>query len=411
MRQLPFTVLGVLLFASEILGADSILVLPFFNQSKFPNVDWLGESFAETIRESLAARDLLVLSRENRVEAYLRLSLRSDANLTHASMMKLGEALDATHVIYGRFDLTRAAAPGVAADASDAAGTLSSSVSPRDSLRVSARILDLKHSKQGPEFVEIGALEDLASIETHIAWECLRFVSPKTALSEQDFRRDRPSLRLDAIENYIRGLMAASPEQRHRLFAQAARLDNRFSEPNYQLGKMAWEKKESAVAAAWLEKVSRADSHFFEAQFLLGLCKYQTGDFEAAQKALQTVASAVPLNEVFNDLGAAQSRLRLPVALDNFRRALDGDSTDPDYHFNVGYALWKRGDFTSAADSFRAVLDRSPEDQEATLFLGRCLKQDGARAGDPRSDGRERLKLTFEENAYRQLKAELESKN
>jgi len=32
-------------------------------------------------------------------------------------------------------------------------------------------------------------------------------------------------LRVDAIENYIRGLVASAPEQKHRFFTQAARLD------------------------------------------------------------------------------------------------------------------------------------------------------------------------------------------
>ena len=35
--------------------ADTVLVLPFFNLSNSPNLDWIGESFAETIRESLSA--------------------------------------------------------------------------------------------------------------------------------------------------------------------------------------------------------------------------------------------------------------------------------------------------------------------------------------------------------------------
>ena len=96
-----------------------------------------------------------------------------------------------------------------------------------------------------------------------------------------------------------------------------------------------------------------------------------------------------------------------PTAL----KALEGDATDPDYHFNVGYALWKQGDYTQAAESFRAVLDRNPEDSEAVLFLGRCLKSDGQRVRDPKSEGRERLKLNFEEMAYRQLKAELDPKH
>jgi Flp pilus assembly protein TadD len=141
------------------------------------------------------------------------------------------------------------------------------------------------------------------------------------------------------------------------------------------------------------------------------LCRYQTGDFAGAVKSFEAVAASFPLNEVFNDLGAAQSRLGTPAALDNFHRAAEGDSADPDYQFNLGYAFWKRGDFASAADSFRSLLDRSPDDSEAVVFLGRCLKKDGPHSGDPRTEGRERLKWNFEETAYRELKAALESKH
>jgi hypothetical protein len=40
-------------------------------------------------------------------------------------------------------------------------------------------------------------------------------------------------------------------------------------------------------------------------------------------------------------------------------------------------------------------------------MLGYCLKAEGPRAGDTRSEGRERLKTAFEDSAYRQLQAEL----
>jgi hypothetical protein len=40
-------------------------------------------------------------------------------------------------------------------------------------------------------------------------------------------------------------------------------------------------------------------------------------------------------------------------------------------------------------------------------MLGRCLNRSASRAGDPRHEGLERLKLNYEETAYRQLKAEL----
>ena len=412
MRRLPFFPL-ILFVLAGLVRADTVLVLPFFNQSDARNIGWIGESIAETIRESLASQGVLMLSRDDRVEGYRRLSIRQNAVLTHATIIKLGEALDADQVIYGTFDLAaaRKSEAGSREPGQAASGEVQSSVSPRDSLRISARILDLRRTHLGPEFKEIGALEDLASLEVHLAWRSLESLEPKSAPSEQEFRRDRPALRLDAVENYIRGLLASSDDQKHRLFTQAARLDPRFSEPNFQLGKMAWTKKDYRVAQDWLQKVLRTDSHYHEAMFLLGLCLYNAGDFGGAEKAFQTVATAVPLNEVLNDLGAAESRLRSPIALENFRKALEGDAADPDYHFNVGYALWKQGDYTRAAESFRATLDRNPEDSEAVLFLGRCLKREGQRAGDPQSQGRERLKLNFEEMAYRQLKAELDPKH
>src|SRR5437899_2627112 len=79
--------------------ADTVLVVPFFNVSGSANLDWVGESIAETVRESLLERGVLALDREDRQEAFRRLSIRPYALLTRASVIKLGEALDAGQVI------------------------------------------------------------------------------------------------------------------------------------------------------------------------------------------------------------------------------------------------------------------------------------------------------------------------
>jgi Flp pilus assembly protein TadD len=141
------------------------------------------------------------------------------------------------------------------------------------------------------------------------------------------------------------------------------------------------------------------------------LCRYYRGSFADAERSFELVAGSVPLNEVYNDIGAAQIRQNsFPAAVQSIQKAIEGDSSDPDYHFNLGYALWKSGQFVVAAESFRAVLQRSPQDADAIQLLSRCLKGDGPRAGDPKSEGRERIKTSYEETAYRELKAELESK-
>ena len=202
---------------------------------------------------------------------------------------------------------------------------------------------------------------------------------------------------MDAEENYIRGLMATSPEQREKFFLQAARLDTRFAHPEYELGQIHYQRKEYRQAADWLQKIGPDEVESHQAAFLLGLALFQSGDYTGAQRGAPRPSPPqfLPEGEVYNNLGAAESRRNLPQAIDDFRKALDGDSSDPMYLFNLGYALWKKGDFTGAADSFRAELQRDPDDSVATLLLGRCLKKQGFRAGDSadaRLQGLERLK-------------------
>ena len=386
-------ILSLALLFSGALRADTALVLSFFNHSTSTNLDWVGESIAQSVRDSLASEGVLVLDREDRLEAYRRLSLRPGAELTHASILKIGVSLDASRVVYGSYELLPA----------DAASPQS-----KGSLRITARILDVKHSKQGAQYSELGALEDLGSLSVHLGWQTLQWINPKAAPDERAFMQARPAVRLDAVESYVRGLLSTNPEQRHRYFTQAARLDAHYSQPCFELGRIYWDKKEHKVAAGWLERVARSDPHYLEAQFFLGLCRFANGDFKGAEESFQLVAAAVPLNEVYNDLGVVQSqRQDYTAAVGSFRKALEGDDADPDYHFNLGTALWRAGQYAPAADSFRAVLARNSADSEATSLLGRTLKSEGPRPGDTKPEGKPRLKTNYEESAFRQLQAEL----
>ena len=388
--------LTLLLLASPFCrAADTVAVLPLFNldESKSANLDWIGESVAETIHEALSSSGLLVLSRDDREEVYHRLSLRTGVLLTRASVLKIGETLDAGQIVFGELRVAQAEAP----------------TDLKASLRLVVRVIDLKKLREGPEFSEEGPLENLSRMETKLAWLLLRELAPDNAPSEEAFSHDRAPVRVDAMENYVRGLMASDDDQKTKLFTQAARLDDHFSQPDFQLGRMLFAKKDYKTAAQWLAKVARGDSHFLEAAFLRGICKYYQNDFDGAIDQFRMVADEIPLNEVFNNLGASLSRKSEPSATENFNKALEGDQGDPDYWFNVGYSLWKQGKFALAADNFRAALDRASNDTEATIMLGRCLKMEGPRPGDPRSDGRERIKTAFEDSAFRQLQAELKS--
>jgi tetratricopeptide (TPR) repeat protein len=376
---------------------DTFLILPFFNLSGSSNLDWVGESISETLREALASKGILSLDREHRQEAYRRLSVRPYTQLTKATVMRVGEVLDVDQVIFGTFELK-----GADFDSKH-----------RGTLRLTAQIINIRKVTRGPLYTETGALDDLARLQTHLAWQTLQFVLGKEAPSEDEFRQSQPVLRIDAIESYIRGLLAQSQDQKVKLFSQAVRVEPRYSQASFQLGRLHFEKKSHKIASDHLQKVAAVDANYREAMFLLGLCRYHLRDFAGAEQSFQHVAESVPLNEVLNNLGAAQSRNNSPPALESFRRALDGDPTDPDYHFNVGYVLFRQGNVAAAAERFRAVLERDPDDAEAITMLGRCLQKQkvaNAAGNELQSEGLERLKETYEESAYLQLKAVLERK-
>jgi len=392
-----FWAILILCFSPLLRAADTVAVLPLFNadESHASNLDWIGESVAEMIHDTLSSAGMLVLAREDREEVFRRLSIRPEVVLTRATVMRIGENLDAGRIIYGDYKV----------EGADLGAT-----SLKSGIRLTVRSIDLKKLRPGQALEQTGPLENLTQMQTNLAWMALHDLDPDRTPPQDQFLRDHPPVRIDANESYIRGLMSANPEQRMRLFTQAAKLDEHFSQPNFQLGRMLFVRKDYKTAAQWLEKVAKNDSHFEEGSFLLGICRYQQGDFEAAARQFRTVLADLPLNEVYNDLGAALSRRNDPAAGENFGKALEGDDGDPDYWFNLGYFLWKQGKFSDAAEKFRAALDRSPQDQEATAMLGRCIKMEGPRPGDPRSEGRERIKTAFEDSAWRQLQAELKKK-
>ncbi len=384
---------ALLVLLCGALEAQTVLVVPFFNHSNSENLSWIGESIAETVHDSLASENVLTLDRDDRLEAYRRLTLRPGAELTHASVIKLAQALDASVAIYGDYELTPAENGGQS----------------KGTLRVHARMMNLRSTTQSGPLEEAGPLEDLAALEIRLSWQALSLLRPKDAPLREEFLKAHPSVRLDAVESYIRGLLSTTAEQRRRFFSQAARLDDTYSQPCFQLGKSYWQQKDYRVAATWLQRVNRSDSHYREALYYLGLCDYHMADFQAAAKAFREVAETMPLNEVYNNLGASLAQLKSSdEAIASYQKAIEGDSADPDYRFNLGYAQWLSGRFAAAAESFRAVLERNPSDSEATTFLGLSIREQGPRPGEPRSEGRQRLKTNYDEAAYRQLQAELQ---
>ena len=323
------------------------------------------------------------------------MSLRPYALLTKASVVKIGEELDAEQVIFGQYDVKPVP---------------DSPTKSRGSLQITARVLDLKHVKQGPEFRELGALEDLAALQEHLAWQALRYLKPVGAPSEAEFRERHPAVRVDAVENYTRGLLAANADDKHRFFTQAARLDTHYSLPDFQLGRLFWSKKEYSSAAEWFQKVAPGDIHYHEANFFLGLCRYQHGRLCGRRIGVPDGGARGSAERGVQQSGgsgvARQSSFPPPwIIFAKLWRA-----TAAIRCINSTWATRCGGREVSPPrpSDFTRVLDHDPDDAVAALLLERCEKRSGPRPGDSQTEGLERLKTNYEESAYWQLKAVLQ---
>lgn len=392
---------------------QSYLVAPLQNRSAASNLDWIGESVAESLRAAMDSSDLPVLSREEREEGIKRLSLRPGAPMSFASWTKLTESLSADFLIHGQFEflpapgsgatdkvsVPPATAPANGGGAGDPAPLMHTT--PKGQLRIDVRVFDRRHVLQTTEIIERGPIEDLALLETLVAYRLVKFLAKDFRLSREEFDRRHPPVKLTAKEYYIRGLMASTKEARHRYFAQAVLLEPSFAQPCFYLGLMQWDNNNYRVAAGWLERITPFQDHYWDAQFYLGLSRYQSANFDGALEAFRKLVSRYPVPEVMNNLGAVELALDMPEALGHFKAALDKDASDPDYHFNVAYALWRAGEYEAAAQKFRAVLDRVNDDQDAILLLGRSLKQSGPRQGEVRTEGLERLKEELDLSEFR----------
>lgn len=380
-----------LLVLTPLIGAanppDNVLVLPFSNLSSNRSLDWVGESFSVAVFETLSGELPFVVQPEERDNTLRQMNVRKYAPLTRASVIEIAVNLDAVMVLTGKVE----ASPGPNGANSE--------------LRVRAQLYNARKLRHVKDFDVSGKFDDLSLIQAHLVWQILSALRPESAPAEQVYLAAHPPVRLDAIERYVRGLMATSTDQKFKLFTAAARLQPDYSDACYELGSLYYSRREYRSAAEWLERVAPADAHFRRALFRLGLARYHTGDYRLSVTAFEKLSQAISLSEVLNNLGVAQLRAGDPQAAASLQKAIEGDSTDPDYCFNAGLALYRKGDFEAAIALFESTLARKPGDEVASRLRDKCKRKEAARPGEIKSEALERIKENYDETAWLQLKA------
>jgi Flp pilus assembly protein TadD len=329
----------------------------------------------------LNSGSLFVVSRADRLSALDHLGLPAGAKPSRATTYQVAQQLDADYVLIGDYHFDGA------------------------TLTVEAHVMDMDRLRLGPVLLESGALTSLITIQTSLAWDVLNTLKQLSIPDKQQFVAQFPPVRLDGLENYIRGILAGNTQEKIKYLQEAVRMEPGQTLAMLLLGKTYYEARDYEPAIRWLAKVPKNDLNLNEAQFYLGLSAFYAGQLDKAEAAFHSLASRLPLTEVYNNLGVAAARLGDRQARGYFEKSVQTDPNDPDYHFNLAVSLYREGQAQEAARELKEVLALHA-DIEARGFLDAIVSR-----AQPARLPLERIKPNYDESSFRQLAMEIENIN
>jgi tetratricopeptide (TPR) repeat protein len=320
-----------------------LLVLPFDNRTGQPSLEWIREASAEILRSRLASAGFAPMSRADRMYALDHLGLPRGFHPSRASALKLAETLDADSIVVGSYVTD---GPGIVAE---------------------AQLVDVPHLRISEPVSARGEMRDLISIFGSLAWKLTRQLDPGFSGSEETFATAGSGLRLNAFEQYIRGITEPDQAERLRHLNSAVVLSPEFSQAWMALGREDYAGQQYEQAAAAFAKVGAngADPNdALEADFFRGLSLLFSGDYPRAEDAFAAVARVLPLAEVLNNQAVALAR-QGKDGIPYFREASAADPNAADYHFNLAVSLKRHGDTAEALTELAQCLRLRPNDAEA----------------------------------------------
>ncbi len=370
---------------AQIVAGRTMVVIPFENASPTPGLEWLGESFPETFYEQLNSPVLYVASRDQRLRAYDRQGIPAGVHASRATIYRLAEQMDVDYAVLGSYsyDGTR--------------------------LTANAQLLDMRAERLLPAVAESAPLADLGTLQSALAWDLLRLIRTDFSVPKDKYIAGVAPVRLDALENYIRGMLATPAEEKVQHYREAVRLNPDYAQAWLELGKTYYAQRAYEPAIAALSQISGSSTVAREANFYLGLAAYAHGDFAKSENAFAFVAARLPLAEVYNNLGVVAARRGQRKAADYFERAIQNDPSDADYHFNLGVTLTQAGDRAGAARELHAALDHRPNDAESKMLLDSLTSTAGSIVPSSASSKipLERIKRNYDEEAFRQMTTQM----
>ena len=311
---------------------------------------------------------------------------------SRATALKLAETLDADSIVVGSYLV-------------DGTGIVAQ-----------AQVVDVPRLRMSEAVSARGEMRDLIGVFGSLAWKLTRQLDPGFSGSEETFVAAGAGQRLDAFEQYIRGIIEPDQQERLRHLKLAVQESPDLGPAWMALGREDYNGQHFEEAAAAFAKVGGGNSgalepDALEAGFYRGLSLLFSGDYRKAEEAFDSVARVLPLAEVLNNEGVAVSRQGRD-GISYFGQAETADPNAADYHFNLALSLKRQGKASDALAELTQCLRLRPNDAEAQELHAEWMGMKGEIAtalsesanGEPelKVDPLERIARNFDAVAFRQ---------
>jgi tetratricopeptide (TPR) repeat protein len=358
-----------------------LLVLPFDNRTGQPSLEWIREAAADLLSNRFRSAGFEPTSRADRMYALDHLGLPQGFQPSRASSLKLAQTLDADSIVVGSY-------------ITDGSGIVAQ-----------ARLVDVPRLRMSEEVSARGEMKDLIAVFDSLAWKLTRQLDPGVSVAEETFIAAGKGMRLDAFEQYIRGITEPDHAERLRHLEQAVKLSPEFGPAWMALGREDYNGQQYEQAAEGFAKVDKNGPDGLEAGYYRGLSLLFSGDYAKAEQSFAAVARILPLAEVVNNEGVAVSR-QGHDGTGLFVEAAADDPNSADYHFNLAVSLKRHAQAAAALNELAQCLKLRPSDAEALALEAAWKPPAGTANASPNPDATpdplERIVRSFDAAAFRQ---------
>ena len=347
--------------AAQTPAGSRVLVMPFATtvESGTPGGPsaalWLGEATAILLAERLELAGARALSRDDRVALFDRLRLPLSATLTKATMMRVGELVGATEVVFGQVRLGSA-------------------------VEIRAEIIRIPDGRALSGVTDSAALTELMALGARLGDRMAAIIGPKPAAAPPR----RPELPFPAFENYVKGLVAAMPAAAQRFLESAMTLAPHDGRVLTALWSVYTDQGLHEKALGATSAVSADAPESSQARLHAALSLIELKRFDGAERMLAALGKEQPSAAVWNALGIVALRRQPPApggaATAHFSRAVADQPSVTDYHFNLGYARALAHDVAGGLLALRETVRRNTADADAHLVLSTLLAGAGKSA-------------------------------